>query len=345
MKWIILLAAVWPLWVQAADTATSSQPRVLVRLETVQQRNLERTITAYGKVSPDPDAVSAVNASHEVVVSRLWVTPGEKVGAGQKLVTLQTAPSARMAYQRARTEVEFAREDLARKRRVLKRQLATRADVATAEKALKDAESTLKAQREIGNDTTETVVKAPFPGIVTSIAVNPGQRLQPGSPVLNVSRRDRLIVRLGVEPEEAPSVAAGARVRLSPVFGNGPSLNAAVDQVQGIVDPQTRLVDVLVRLKDTQTDHLLPGMQLRGRITLAGAKTLAVPRASVLKDGKGSYVFVIKGETAHRVDVRTGIRTEHWIGVSSDRLRAGDRVVARGNYELTDGAAVREGGS
>ena len=345
MKWIMLLAAVWPLWAQAADPASSSQPRVLVRLETVQQRNLERRITAYGKVSPDPDAVSAVNAGHEVIVSRLWVTPGEKVDQGQKLATLQTAPSARMAYQRARTEGQFAREDLARKRRLLKRQLATRADVAAAEKALKDAESALKAQRELGNDTTETVVTAPFPGIVTSIDVNPGQRLQPGGAVLSVTRRDRLIVRLGVEPEEAPSVSAGARVRLSPVFGDGPSLNAAVDQVQGIVDAQTRLVDVLVRLNGAQTNHLLPGMQLRGRITVAGANTLAVPRRSVLKDSQGSYVFVVNGETAHRINVRTGIRTERWIGVSADRLRSGDRVVVQGNYELTDGAAVREGGS
>ncbi len=77
---------------------------MLVSLQTVQKRNLERTITAYGKVSPDPDAVSAVNAGHEVIVSRLWVTPGQKVGEGDKLVTLETAPSARMAYRHARAE-------------------------------------------------------------------------------------------------------------------------------------------------------------------------------------------------------------------------------------------------
>ena len=344
MKWIILLAALCPAWALAADAASGSQPSVLVSVQTVQRRNLERSITAYGKVSADSDAVSTVNAGHEVIVSRLWVTPGQKVSHGEKLATLETAPQARMDFQHARAAVDFAREDLARKRGQLKRQLATRADVSAAEKALKNAESELQAQKALGNDTTQTVVTAPFPGIVTAIAVTPGQRVQAGGPVLIVSRRDRLLVRLGVEPEQASTVPAGARVRLAPLFGGGPTLDARVDQVQGIVDPETRLVDVLVRLRGDQTAHLLPGMQLRGRITVASAATLAVPRSAVLKDNHGAYVFVVRGGTAHRVDVQTGIRTEQWLGISGG-LHAGDRVVVQGNYELNDGMATREGGS
>jgi len=342
MRWLILLLALWPFWALSGEAGATAGPAVQVTLHGVETRTLEDTVTAYGVVSADPDAVNAFNADHQVIVSRLWVTAGQKVAKGDRLVTLSTAPSARMDYRQAAAALKYARDDLSRKRRLLKQQLATRAGVASAEKALQDAKARLAVQKELGNDTEQQVLQAPFAGVVTSLAVSPGQRLQGGSAILNLTRRDRLVVRLGVEPEEASSVPAGGDVRLTPIFGEGPAIRASVDRVQGIVDPKTRLVDVLVRLSGVQTDHLLPGMQLRGRITLSRHDTLAVPRSAVLKDANGPYLFIVRGQHAHRVDVHTGIRTERWIGVSGAGLSAGDRAVTEGNYELTDGAAVRE---
>lgn len=344
MKWLILILAICPCWATAADSSGTDAPAVQVKLHAVGTTSLQETITAYGVVRADPDAINAFNAEHPVIVSRLWITTGQKVAKGDRLVTLNTAPSARMAYRQAAAALDYARDDLERKRRLLKQQLATRADVASARKALQDARASLDVQQALGNDTGQQVLRAPYAGVVTSLAVTPGERLQGGAAILNLTRRDRLVVRLGVEPEEASSVPPGGDVRLTPLFGQGPAIAASVDRVQGIVDPKTRLVDVLVRLSDAQTDHLLPGMQLRGRITLSRRRTLAVPRSAVLTDAAGSYLFVVQDHHARRVDVDTGIRTERWVGVSGHGLSAGDRVVTEGNYELTDGARVRETG-
>lgn len=340
---LILFAALWPLWLQAADSAADPQPSVLVKLQPVQQRQLRQILTAYGKASPDPDAVSAVNTGHEVIVSRLRVTAGQKVREGDKLATLETAPAARQAYLQAEADAEFAREDLARKQRLLKQQLATRADVAAAGKALKSANAALRAQRALGNDKTSTAITAPFPGVVTDVAVSPGQRLQAGSPVMSLAHTERLIVRLGVEPDLVPDISTGAPVHLERIFGGGPGLDTHITQVQGVVDPSTRLVDVLVRLQGKDAARFLPGMQLRGRITTADVNTLAVPHSAVLNDDDGDYIFVVRGGTAHRVNVKTGIRTDLWTGIAGGGVRAGDRVVVEGNYELDDGVPVREG--
>jgi len=248
-----------------------------------------------------------------------------------------------MQYRKALTQVEFARQQLRSKRELLKQQLATKADVATARKALADARSTLKAQKDLGNDQTRKEIKAPFAGIVTALNVSPGDQVQAGGPLLTLSKRDSVIVSLGVEPTEASLVHHDAQVELHPVFQTSRSIPAHIDRVHGTVDPRTRLVDAIVRLDGKQAASLLPGMVLRGRITVQSQRSLAVPRSAVLSDDQGSYVFIVRNGTAHRVNVHATIETSDWIGVKGD-LKAGNQVVVEGNYELQDGNAVRERG-
>jgi multidrug efflux pump subunit AcrA (membrane-fusion protein) len=85
------------------------------------------------------------------------------------------------------------------------------------------------------------------------------------------------------------------------------------------------------------------GTHFVGRIVLAMQDLPAVPHSAVLSDDKGSYVFrVVKGK-AQRIAVQPALETDRWIGIASG-LSAGDTVVTLGNYELTDGMAVRVAG-
>jgi len=340
MKYVALFLLLISACALAAEPASSS---VQVRLAPVQQRTLHETLTTYGKVRPDPDSATAINASHPVIVERRAVTAGQRVEAGDTMLVLRTAPNARMEYRKALTQVEFARQQLRSKKELLKQQLATRADVATARKALADARSTLKAQRDLGNDQTRKQIKAPFAGIVTAVNVSPGDQVQAGGPLLTLSKRDSVIVSLGVEATEATRVHHDAPVELHPIFETSQSISARIERVHGTVDPRTRLVDAIVRLDGKQAASLLPGMVLRGRITVQTRRSLAVPRSAVLADDQGRYVFIVRGGVAHRVPVHTTIETPDWVGISG-ALQSGNRVVVEGNYELQDGDAVREHG-
>lgn len=338
MRSIVLLLCIVPLWAAAGD---GTAPSVLVQLTTLHQRVLKEKLTAYGRVSPDPDAETAINATHPVIVERLAVTPGQRVAAGEMLLVLATAPEARMAYRKAVTEVEFAREDLKHKRQLRRQQLATRSEVAAAEKALKDAESALQVEKNLGNDRPRERIRSPFAGIVTRVSVSPGARVPAGGALLNLTNRNSLIVALGVEPAEAYRVQRGDPVTLTPIFGAQGPLSSRIARVHGTVDPSTRLVDAVVRLDGEKARSLLPGMELRGEITISVRRSLAVPRTAVLTDSRGSYLFVVRDGVAHRIGVTTNLSSARWIGVAGP-LQDGDRVVVEGNYELRNGAAVRE---
>jgi membrane fusion protein, multidrug efflux system len=205
---------------------------------------------------------------------------------------------------------------------------------------LQDAESTLAAQRKLGAGVNKQIVKAPFNALVAAINVQQGDRIQPGATVMQLARSGALRVLLGVEPEDVGRVRVGMPIRLASVFGSGKTVDAAVSQVFGVINPQTRLVDVAARLTGT-TNGLLPGMQVRGLIDLGGKEYWVVPRSAVLQDGQGSYLFQVQGGHAKRVDVTVEVESGATVAVSGV-LDGNLKVVVLGNYELTDGMPLRE---
>ncbi len=330
---LMLLLAAPALW-------AAGGPSVQVRVAPVAKHRLTDTITAFGPVRPDPEAQTTMDASYTAFVQRVYVTLGQPVHKGDALLQLRTAPSARATYLSAQASVRYARLQLQRKQRLLHEKLATHSDVDAARKALVTAKAAFAAQQELGTGKLTRIIRAPFTGIVSQLPVKPGNEVQVGTQLFQLARRDRLEVALGVEPDEEQRVHAGQQVRVTPLFGNGEGVHTKVSQVNAVVDPSTRLVDVIVRLTGAQARPFLPGMRVQGTLTLQVRNVLAVPRTAVLHDSKGDYLFVVRAGKARRVNVRTGLENGGLIGVQGD-LQAGDRVVVQGNYELSDGMAVR----
>lgn len=319
-------------------------------------RQLSETLTAYGEVQPDPDSLIAINTGYAGQVRQLPISLGQCVAAGDTLLELDTDPAARMGYLQAVAEVEYARNELNRKRTLFSDQLATRGEVAAAEKALQDAETALATQRSLGTDQTRQVIRAPFSGVVVGLNVALGDRAHAGATLLNLARRGNLLIALGVEPEEIERVTAGMPVTVAPVFDTSRTIETKVAEVHGMVSPATRLIDVAVRLDEAEAAFLVPGMRIRGILTTANVRALAVPRAALLTEktadqksrpigrashGAQSYLFRVVDGRARRVNVKTGLSDAGLVAVE-DGIRSGDRVIILGNYELTDGAAVAE---
>lgn len=324
---------------QAAETAKPVS--VLVRTEPAREATLTQSLTAFGHVQADPDSRISINLPRAGLINRLWVRLGQEVAAGAPLLELDTAPTTRMGYQQAKAAADYAQSELQRLQRLFTEQLATRAQVDAARRQLRDAQSTLAAQRKLGAGQGIEAIRAPFTGIVTQVNVNQGERVQADANALILARRDHLLVPLGVEPEDAQRLKPGMKVILSPVFDPSVTIDATIATLHAMINPATRLVDVIARVNPKDTHNLMLDMVMQGTIVISRTKDLTVPRSAVLTDAKGSYVFVVRNATAHRVDVTTGTEDHGLIAVHG-ALQPGVPVVVLGNYELRDGAAVRE---
>lgn len=336
---VLVLAGV----AHAAPDAPS--PSVLVRTVTLKPRKLAETIIAYGRVEPDPAAVNGISVAHSGRVVALSVGAGEVVAAGQALLKLATSPQARLAFSQAQAQLDYARQNLAHVKALYAQQLATNDELAAAKKQLATAQAALAAAKAQGSGQSAVVIRAPFRGVVGAIKVSPGDRVAANAVLMTLLNPERLWVSLGVSPNDLAQLTPGAPVTLIPVFNDTLTIHSRLDQLQAVVNPDTHLMDALVVLKGKQTGGLKPGMWVKGLITIRQATELAVPRQAVLRDTRGSYIFVVRQGRARQVYIDTDFAhgtTGRWIGIHGKTLQPGDKVVVLGNYELHDGMAVRE---
>jgi membrane fusion protein (multidrug efflux system) len=314
----------------------------LVQTQPLRQYDLTDQLPCYGTVILDPENVISINFPRAGQITRLMVSQGEMVKKGRPLLEFQTSPQDSVGYVQAQSAVDLARHELTRLQSLAAEQLATRSQIAQAQKALIDAEATLAAQKKLGTDREKELLLAPFDGLVNDLKVVQWERIQMGMMALQLARTDGLLVVLGIEPEDRTKVKPGTLVQVTSVFDGSIRGSGMIRKVHGMVNPQTKLVDVTVDLKNYQAAPLMPGMSVRGDIILNQYRGPAVPRQAVLKDDQGAYVFVVREGRACRVRVKTGIESEGLVGITGP-FRKNDRVVVLGNYELKDGMAVREG--
>lgn len=322
-------------------SAAGQGPSVLIETGTVHSERIGQRLTVYGQVVPDPEHVTGISAAHGGQIARLWVGLGQQVAAGQPLLTLTTDPTARLAYEQARAQVAYARRNLAQVKSLYAEQLATRAELAKAEQSLVNAQGALRAERRLGTNHAQQIIRAPQSAIVTRLDVAPGDRVQAGAPLLSLGARERLWVTLGIEPEDVTRLHPGMPVVLRPVFARNQPLHADLSQVHAVINPSTHLVDAVVPLSGSATLGLIPGMWMRGYIDLQRHEALTVPSSAVLHDANGAYLFVVADGHAQRLDVATGISRDGRTAVRAPDLHAGETVVTVGNYELRNGMAVR----
>ncbi len=321
----------------AADDADS----VLVVAQAPVKGTLSRPLTAYGIVQPASNGSMAIASLHAAQVLRLRVVQGQVVAAGEPLLDLGADPAASLAYAQALSDLKLAQGELARARQLLAERLATNSQVEQAAKAARDAEATLQARQREGGTKPVDVVSAPVAGVITTVAVSNGDHVQPGTTLLDIATAGGATGILGIAPEERALVKPGQAVKLVDLDAPGGEIGATIMLVGGMADPKTGLFTVVVKPVDATTSPLTSGAHLRGTIAAEGVSGWIAPRDAVLTDGDGPFVFQISGGKATRIAVKILAAAGNQMAVSGP-LDPKKNLVITGNYQLTDGAAVRE---
>ena len=321
-----------------AAAPADAAPTVLVQTMPPRRQPLSETLTLFGEMVQDVGASENVSFARPVLISRLLVGAGQRVRAGQPLLEVVTDPNAAATFQQAQSAVTLAQHELKSQQELFTERLTTQAQLAVARKALADAEAALTAQRALGATPGTQTVRASHDAVVATLSAQQGDRVQPGTAVLQLSKAGAQRALLGAEPEDVARLAPGMAVQLTPVFG-GNAVPATISQVFAVINPQTRLVDVGVRTTGASS-QLMSGLKIRGDIILNVSDAWVVPHSAVLNDAHGAYVFQVAGGHAKRVSVRVSVenaKLDGVVGAIDPKLP----IVISGNYELEDGAAVR----
>ena len=348
---VLLCVGVHAARADATAAPGDATDQAVVSVQTVQVRRAEiaQPVRAYGIVSASASNLTTINLPYTARIVQMRVQPGQTVTRGTPLFAVQADPAAVLAATQARSAVTLAQGELARTQSLYDKGLATQSQLATARKAADDAQQALAAQNQTGVAAGNKVITAPANGVVLQVSAGQGDQMQPGAAILQLagtSGKDaNANVMLGVEPADAAAIHAGDIVTLHGLSTSlaRTSADGRVVLVGASVDPQSQLVDVGANVPLGQTEFI-PGTRVSADIATRTGTHWIVPRAAVLKDDKGAYVFQATAQNkAHRIAVVIQIENGDRYGVDGT-INPAEGLVVSGNYELKDGMAVKTSG-
>ncbi len=278
------------------DDDAADQPVVSVQTVHVQRAIIAQPVRAYGIVAASASNLTTVNLPYLARIVQMRVQAGQSVTRGTPLFVVQADPAAVLAANQAKSAVTLAQGELTRTQSLYDKGLATQSQLATARKAVEDAQQALAAQNQTGVANGNKVIAAPIDGVVLQVSAAQGDQVQPGAAILQLTsgsgngKDTRANVMLGVEPSDVPAIHAGDTVTL---HGLSTSLaKAAADGrvvlVGASVDQQSQLVNIGANVPLGQS-AFIPGRRVSADIAdLRSGTHWIVPEAAVLKDDKGA---------------------------------------------------------
>ena len=265
---------------------------------------------ATGPIRAREDAVLAAKNSGQI--KRVMVQVGDRVRAGQPLVEMENSLQA-IGVENARAAVKVAEANLASAQRELKRgqelsdqqvlpdaafdRVKTGAELAGAQ-----AEQARAGLRMAEQQLADSLITAPFSGVVTGKFKNAGDSVtaMPLTPIVSVADVDHLEARLAVPEGVEPFVKVGQKIAGVTTPG-AQKFEATVRVKNAVVDPGSRTIEVLADVVKVEGAPLRPGTLANVDFGGFGDKDgLYVPTSAVRTAGDESWVFVIVGGKAEK---------------------------------------------
>lgn len=324
---------------QAAPAEDEAPPPVVgAQTDVVSARPFTETIGAIGNVAARPGHVASLGAAAAARVTSVLVTTGDRVRAGQPLITLDTTIVAATARSAA-AAVTVAERASERAQRLVSEGISPRRESEQAAAELARARAEFLAARRAQELST---LRSPISGVVTRMTATLGATADPAQSLIEVADPSALDLLFALTPSDARRVRRGARVSLTAgQQATGESLGSAtVYDVGGVVDSASRSVIVRVRIGAGARSVRL-GETVYGEISVGTRPAaLAVPLKALVPDGDGFKLFVVDDEgVAHARPVQVGARTDS-IAEIIKGVTAGERFVTTGAFGVTDGARI-----
>jgi len=266
-------------------------------------------------------------------VESVAVDVGSRVRRGDTLVRLDDR-DVEARIDRAEAALRKAEQYARRIRALAEDGAATEQELDDAEAGLEQARAALEEARA---QRAYVVLRAPFDGVVTRRAVDPGELAAPGRPVLTLVERGSVKIVADLPADLAPSVETGTRVTVVDP-GSGRSAAAEIVRVSPALEASTRQFRVEARFRGGPTGGLAlsPGSFVRLRLAGSASPSVWIPEDAVLQRGQLTGVFVVRADTLRLQWIRTGERRDGSVEALAG-LSPGDRVVRSPATRLADG--------
>ena len=357
---VVVGAGAWLKWRSSASAvapplATGDTPHIEIArtdITVAAAQRLQQGLPVSGTLRAVQSAVVKARVAGELM--DLQVREGDAVQAGQVLARIDPTEFQRRLRQAeeqaeaARAQIDIAQRQFDNNRALVDQGFISKTALDTSLATLQSAQATFRAA-QAGADVArksldDSVLKAPFSGVVSARLAQPGERVAIDARVLELVNLSTLELEATLSAADSLGVRVGQTARLQ-IEGRPDSLNARVQRINPSAQVGSR--SVLVYLQLAGEPGLRQGLFAQGVIGTDVREVLAVPLSSVRTDRSQPYVQVIdNAQVAHRT-VTMGLRgsrvdqplAETWVEVRG--IEPGAQVLAGSLGSLRPGLSVQ----
>jgi len=305
-----------------------------------------------GKVLAPQSRTAVVSYPFPAQVAEVHVQIGEWVEKGQRLLTLQSEEVglAKSEFYKAVADLELARTNCERERRLFERGVGAQKNLLTAEAALKVAEANLdSAEKKLhvlgfSEEDVKTIsdthqispvihLFAPIAGKVVQNNAVLGSMIDQSTELLTLMDPSMLWVDAEIYERDISKIRIGQNVEVSvPAYPDEKFLGR-LTYISDMLNDATRTITVRTEVSN-RSFKLKPGMFADITIMLNHRTSVTVvPCDAILDDNSDRIVFVkVDGQYVRRL-VEVGGKDDGFCEIRSG-VEQGEEVVTVGSYQL-----------
>lgn len=270
------------------------------------------------------------------MVNAIAVHEGDRASAGQTLLNLDMKQE-KAQLREAQINFALAQGNRADLERLFNDSIISRSERNEAVGIATRAQAIVEAQQAKVN---QGKITSPINGIVDHIAVDVGEHVNAGQPVLRIVDIDRIKVVLNIPEKDVAYFRAGQRVGLSATInGERRHVEGSIEHVTLTADRDSHTYPVKV-IAENPGRLLRPGMIVSAALVRRSrGDAIALPIFSVIDREGGPVVFVVKDGEVQQRPIQTRAIEGSLVEIASG-LEVGEAVVVVGQRSLIDGERV-----
>jgi membrane fusion protein, multidrug efflux system len=331
----------------ATKPAVVALPPVKVETAAVEHQKMPHYLTLTGSISADRQSDIAANVGGRV--TNVYVERGMPVKAGQVIAVVDSraagfqVAAAVAQSQAAQTQVALAKQD------------CERADTLYGQGALAKSEyermksqctsqlyqaNASQANADLANKAaSDTIIRAPFDGVIGERFINVGEYVQPPTRVASLFAVNPVRVSLSVPEPAVAMVKEGQELKLSVSSYPGREFPATVRFVSPTLRTNTRDLIIEASAKNDGLE-LRPGMFATAHLSINEEEQPTVPTAAIKVDGTVKRLFLARGGQAFEMVVQVGVERDGRVAVL-EPLTQGEKVIVSPPPGLQDGSSIQ----
>jgi membrane fusion protein, multidrug efflux system len=290
-------------------------------------------------------------------VAKRFVDVGTAVKAGQALAELDASDvnlqsqSAQAALASAQSDLELAKSELSRYKKLVDEQIVSRSLYDTRVSTYNAAAARVKQARATslvsGNQTAYAVLRAPRDGVIAQRMLEAGQVVAAGQAVFVLATDSGREIAISVSEQDVAKFQPGMPMSVELWAASGKIFPAKLREISPSADPLARTFAAKVSFQAEGVKAEV-GQSARVYVQDSNSSQMSLPLSAIYQRDKKPAVWIVEKSAAgaqaqHRVrlvPVQIGAYGETNVPVIAG-IKSTDLVVSAGVHLLLDGQAVK----